>query len=195
MMLLNDLVVRRWTEDDFLNNKKEWQDLLDSSLADKLFLSWDWMHSWWTIWGKKTTSRLHILAAYQDDELVGIAPLYFSKGRILKNLISVTRLEFVGTMYKLRGNIRAEYLEFITKKEFRKSANNVLLQHIYGDRRWDVLILSDLVVNGETYRTNQHLLKNSRCYSRIVQTENTYVVDCTSDYSDYNCRTREKHAP
>jgi hypothetical protein len=41
--------VERLTADDFSKLAQKWQDVLESSDADPLFMSWPWLFSWWEI--------------------------------------------------------------------------------------------------------------------------------------------------
>ena len=180
------LTIRRWTEYEFLNSKEEWQELLENNSSDKLFLSWYWMYYWWEIWGKNSSSNnIYVLAAYDGNILVGIAPLYLSRVRMFKGLHSISRLQFLGTNFRVGGDIRAEYLEFIAMDEIKPDVNKALFDYIYKDNSWDELILSDLIVDSETYKENTRCINSYNCYRRKLQTECTYVVDCSIPFEEY----------
>jgi len=40
------LVVRRWSEEEWLAGRERWNALLANSNADALFLSWEWLTTW-----------------------------------------------------------------------------------------------------------------------------------------------------
>jgi CelD/BcsL family acetyltransferase involved in cellulose biosynthesis len=60
----------------------EWNDLLQRSRFDTIFLTWEWQTTWWRTLGA-TRGPLFLLALREADglnrRLVGIAPLYFSQ--------------------------------------------------------------------------------------------------------------------
>ena len=45
--------VEQWGEKEFLNSEDEWSELLSRSGADRLFLSWRWLISWWNTWSEQ----------------------------------------------------------------------------------------------------------------------------------------------
>lgn len=55
--------------------KSEWNDLLQRSCFDTVFLTWEWQRTWWHHLGRRQ-GALYLLAARQDGRLVGILPLY-----------------------------------------------------------------------------------------------------------------------
>ena len=179
-----DLTIRQWSEEEFFHNREKWQQLLSGSSADKLFLSWDWMAEWWSIWGVNSTLRLCIYAAYdQGGALAGIAPLYLCTDTVLKGTLSVKRLQFIGTRYKGSSGIRAENLEFIARNRERQAITSALLYHIHTDNSWDELILSDLIVNDCTYDAVNKNIYNY--YPRITRSERSFLVDCTGSFDTY----------
>lgn len=57
----------------------EWNRLLAASASDTLFLTWEWCEAWWKNYG--AGRPLYVLAAYDGNQLAGIAPLYVDKAR------------------------------------------------------------------------------------------------------------------
>jgi hypothetical protein len=184
-MNTGEITVKRWTEDEFHHGKERWQGLLNDSNANTLFLSWNWMHSWWQIWGRDIATELYILAAYSKDELVGIAPLYFHTSPILKGCVTVKRIEFLGTCYRNAHFIRAEYLQFITKPDLQETVNRVLFDYLFSKSGWDEIILSDLTVCSDTYKAINAFADENNCTIRVDCAEETYAITCTDSYSSY----------
>jgi CelD/BcsL family acetyltransferase involved in cellulose biosynthesis len=89
----------------------EWNDLLRSSAADTVFLTWEWVTTWWSIYG--TSAGLHVLVARDaSGDLVGIAPLKRVAHRIAP--FEFDRLEFIGW----GGDVTPEYLDFIVRRGY-----------------------------------------------------------------------------
>lgn len=59
-----------------------WNALLRSSASDCVFLSWEWIDTWWQVYGP--SFELFVLLLHEDpgtgSELVGIAPLMIRRG-------------------------------------------------------------------------------------------------------------------
>jgi CelD/BcsL family acetyltransferase involved in cellulose biosynthesis len=91
----------------FRRLRPEWNELLSSSPSDSLFLTWEWMFTWWKHLGGRR--RLSILALRSGGELIAIAPLALRPpdyGR----LELFRSLEFLGT-----GSAGSDYLDLIVR--------------------------------------------------------------------------------
>lgn len=74
--------------------KGDWDALLGASASNMLFLTWEWVTTWWQIYGEG--NRLYVLVARDETGRVcGIAPLKRSR-RGLLGILSVDRVEFIG---------------------------------------------------------------------------------------------------
>lgn len=82
----------------------QWNELLAASSAESPFLTWEWMHAWWTHVGGPR--RLAIVAVREGDQLIAVAPLCASRGR----LPFLWRWEFMGT-----GFAGSDYLDAIVR--------------------------------------------------------------------------------
>jgi CelD/BcsL family acetyltransferase involved in cellulose biosynthesis len=111
--------------------KPEWDDLLKASASDCLFLTWEWLHTWWNHLAENR--QLSILAIRNEGELIGIAPFArrpgsFSAGHPLPIL------EFLGT-----GQVGSDYLDVILRKGWEEQATSELAWHLTKERtmfRW-----------------------------------------------------------
>src|SRR5262249_55912900 len=81
----------------------EWDDLLQASVADRIFLTWDWLWVWWRHFGRGR--RLAVVIVRCDGELVAIAPLALGMRRTSR-LVPFRALEFLGT-----GSVGSDYLD------------------------------------------------------------------------------------
>ena len=60
--------------------RPEWNALLRDSASDCPFLTWEWLHTWWT--HLSGSSRLRIAAVRAGSELVALAPFRMTKSRV-----------------------------------------------------------------------------------------------------------------
>jgi CelD/BcsL family acetyltransferase involved in cellulose biosynthesis len=77
---------------DFSRLKGEWNNLLSSSGNDTLFLSHEWLSSWWESYGRD--DRLMVLLLRRDGSLVGAAPLMIVKCKVRG--FPVNKVAFIG---------------------------------------------------------------------------------------------------
>ncbi len=86
--------------------REEWNALLSESAADTIFLTWEWLHSWWKhLSGGR---MLRILTVRRGGELVGFAPFALRRG--LHPLLP-PRISFLGS-----GIVGSDYLDVVAKK-------------------------------------------------------------------------------
>ncbi len=66
---------------DFKKMNSVWNFFLQKSNTDSFFLRFEWLYTWWEIYGKTKNCDLFIIIVSTADELVAIAPFYIDKGR------------------------------------------------------------------------------------------------------------------
>ena len=62
--------------------RQEWDELLEQSAADCLFLTWEWLYPWWTHCADGR--KLCLLAVRDGGDLIGVAPLAVSPWRVTR---------------------------------------------------------------------------------------------------------------
>jgi CelD/BcsL family acetyltransferase involved in cellulose biosynthesis len=92
----------------FASMAAEWDELLRGSAARTLFLTWEWLYTWWRHLGQGY--RLAILAIRENGTLLGIAP--FVRRRRWARLSALPTLEFLGT-----GEVGSDYLDIIARPD------------------------------------------------------------------------------
>ncbi len=86
----------------------EWNELLASSASDCLFLTWEWLFTWWR--HLREDRRLHVIAVRRDGVLIAIAPLAL-RSRRWKRLLPFPALEFLGS-----GSVGSDYLDILIRR-------------------------------------------------------------------------------
>jgi CelD/BcsL family acetyltransferase involved in cellulose biosynthesis len=86
----------------------QWQELLEASAANCIFLTWDWLFTWWARFG--AGARLEILAVREGERLIGLAPLCRRQTSV-GPWLSAPTLEFLGT-----GSVGSDYLDLIVRR-------------------------------------------------------------------------------
>lgn len=103
----------------------EWNELLKASSSNSVFLTWEWLFTWWKhLSGRR---QLHLLVLRRDNKLVGVAPLAI-RARQPERLIPFRTLEFLGT-----GTVGSDYLDLIIRRgeedDVLKALTSYLLHH------------------------------------------------------------------
>jgi CelD/BcsL family acetyltransferase involved in cellulose biosynthesis len=98
-----------WIADPILLQKlePEWNDLLQNSNSDCLFLTWEWLSTWWKHLAEDRS--LAVLTVRCDGRLAGIAPCCL-KPADWKQVRPLPVMEFLGS-----GFVGSDYLDFIVR--------------------------------------------------------------------------------
>lgn len=178
------LTIRRWSYQDFNNSQEAWNNLVNQSKVDRLFLSWEWMHTWWQVFSDDS-SELMIYGVYDESHcLVGIAPL-FAKTVFSKKIVKTRRLQFIGSDWYNNTVMRTELLEFIAIPQLSQQVINALFDEINKDSQLNEYIFNDLKVGSDTY---QQLIKHplfSNHYVRPIHTVKSYYLNTKNSFEDY----------
>ena len=106
--------------EDLMAMREEWSDLLAESASDCLFLTWEWLTTWWRhLAGDR---KLFVLAVRQRGRLLAIAPLVVRPAGI-SSVLPFPALEFMGT-----GSIGSDYLDVIIRRGQEASALKALAE-------------------------------------------------------------------
>ncbi|QUM85351.1 MULTISPECIES: GNAT family N-acetyltransferase [unclassified Moritella] len=100
-------VIKEWSEFEAL--KEDWQNLLEQSDANHIFLNWEWIDCWRK--SQSTAINPLIIVIKNSQQTLAIAPFYIQEYR-LANLLTYQSLRFVGDQ-----NSGSEYSNFIVKAE------------------------------------------------------------------------------
>src|SRR5712691_2704128 len=102
----------------FADLRVEWDDLLAASPASCLFLTWEWLYTWWKhLAGPR---RLRLLLVRDGRQLVAIAPLT-RRPPVFSRLRPFAALEFLGT-----GIVGSDYLDVIVHRGSERQAGEAL---------------------------------------------------------------------
>jgi CelD/BcsL family acetyltransferase involved in cellulose biosynthesis len=69
-------LVREWS--GLARHARAWNELLRASASDCVFLTWEWVDTWWQVYGD--LFELHALVVLDGGELCGVAPLMLRRG-------------------------------------------------------------------------------------------------------------------
>lgn len=102
--------------------RDEWNQLLETSSTNCLFLTWEWLFTWWKhLSGRR---RLNVLTVRLDGKLIALAPLALRPGQF-RRLFPFRVLEFLGT-----GSVGSDYLNLIVRRGHEREALPALARHL-----------------------------------------------------------------
>ena len=117
---------------------EEWAELLSDSDADCLFLTREWLETWW--WHFSTGRTLALVTVRRDSRLLGLVPLFNERKRF-GGFMPYRSLKFLGT-----GLVGSDYLDVVIRRGHETPVSRGLAEFFNG--RGSVMTLSHLHAKG-----------------------------------------------
>jgi CelD/BcsL family acetyltransferase involved in cellulose biosynthesis len=114
------------TDDGLFRLADDWNDLLTESRADTVFLTWEWISTWWANFGEQYLLRVLVARESIDDHLVGIAPLMIEPGVVRRLLVLGSPL------------VAGDYGDFIIRKSREDEVAHAFVETLRNIRGWNV---------------------------------------------------------
>jgi len=114
----------------------EWDALLERSASDVVFLTWDWLATWWDVYGEGL--ELCVAVVREDGRLVAAAPCKIERRR--RYGIGFRQLGFIGT----GRAVCPDFLDVVVERGREAELVPVLVEALVAARRWDTVVLTDV---------------------------------------------------
>lgn len=114
--------------------KDEWNSLLQKSHTNTIFLTWEWVYTWWEVFGEGGDLFI-ITVRNEKGELVGIAPLFIKKTKYYK--FPVKEITFIGIGHSDRQ-------DFIILKNDTAIIKEIVSKIYEGKDKWDIVHLDQI---------------------------------------------------
>ncbi|MEM7014327.1 MAG: GNAT family N-acetyltransferase, partial [Verrucomicrobiota bacterium] len=124
-------------ESAFFNLEAEWNELLQRTSANSVFMTFEYLSAWWRAYGKNY--QMYLVTARSDDgKLLGLAPMMIGRGHSFARK-RFRHLTFIGGL----GDALAEYQDFIIAPGHESELMPIFYDHIIEDLRgkWDLMFL------------------------------------------------------
>ena len=129
-------------EAQFLALAPEWNELLQESAANNIFLTWEWLSAWLRWFGAEYQPWV-VTARQADGRLLGVAPLAVRR-RVQSGLLPYRELVFLGS-----NQAAPDHLDFIARRETADMVAPALAQYVWDNRaEWDMLRLESAAKDG-----------------------------------------------
>ncbi len=154
--------------------RPEWNDLLQRSNSDTLFLSWEWQSTWWKHLGEGDLLLLGFRSG-DDGRLVGIAPFFRARGNDGILVLNVIGCRDV-----------SDYLDLIVERGQEEAVYSALLDYLEGQAgAWDIVDLCNIPQSSPT-TARLGALAEARGYQTLVEVEDVCpVIPLPATWDDY----------
>jgi CelD/BcsL family acetyltransferase involved in cellulose biosynthesis len=124
------------TPEAFCALRADWDALVTADPTASVFLTWEWLHSWWEVYGAKR--QLFVLLAKDDQgRLRGIAPLMKCWTRI--GPVPVRTVQFISA-----HSTASEYLDFISAQDDKEQVARTFLSYLCEEKAWDLFLFHQI---------------------------------------------------
>jgi CelD/BcsL family acetyltransferase involved in cellulose biosynthesis len=148
------------TEEEFAASRTEWNGLLEKSATNEIFLSWEWMYSWWHVFKDKKKSIFILVGIDDDGHWVGIAPLYIEQ-RSIPGLYKKRILRLCSSV-----EVYPEHLDFICIESLTKEFPERVFAYLQErSTEWDRIELTSIK---EVAIVKSYLLSTSNSKSNFI---------------------------
>ena len=128
--------------------KGEWNQLLQRSHTNTIFLTWEWIYTWWEVFGKEGELFL-ITVRNKGGELIGIAPFFIRKSKYYK--FPVKEMTFIGMGHSDRQ-------DFITLDNNSKIIKAIILKIYENKNKYDIVSLDQ--IPSDSLLTTTRIIRN-----------------------------------
>lgn len=164
----------------FKSIQKNWDQLLADSPTKSVFLTWEWLYSWWKVNGNN--KELWLITAWRGDEIVGIAPLMRETRK--KFGLSLHAIVNLGTPQNDVGG----FLFNPKDVDVPHSLYNYLDQN---KDKWDIVELNEFASNGPEHNLLENLSLNNRLLWREEKNSH-YFITLENNWEKFSERLARK---
>jgi CelD/BcsL family acetyltransferase involved in cellulose biosynthesis len=154
--------------------KPEWNDLVQRSYYNNLFLTWEWQSTWWKHLGEGSLLLLGMRAG-DDGRLVGIAPLFRDR-----------TADGESVLYLVGCRDVSDYLDLIIENGQEETVYQALLDYLDGDApAWDLVDFCNIPQQSQTSVKFREMAE-ARGYQTLVEVEDVCpIITLPETWEDY----------
>ena len=170
---------------DWENTHEQWNNLLEKSKSKNIFLTFEWQYSWWNIFSNDN-KKLFIIHVYNNNTLVGIAPLYINN--IKHGPFHQKRFEFIGS-----PEAGSDYLDVICMAGEEIFISNTIYKYIYNCfKEWDSLYFYDFPSNSMFFMNFICELNNDGKYCALNTASYCPTINLPNKIEEYRSSMSSK---
>ena len=159
-----------------------WNSVLERSCANTLTLTWEWLSTWWDVFGEGR--ELYTLVVRDDEEIIAIAPLL---RRTIQHygLIPFRRLEFLASGEDEAEEICSEYLDFILVGGREEQALETIFTYLQEEEDWDEILLTDIAGHSASVPLLNRFCERGRLKLEEIRNETGIYVSLPADWETF----------
>jgi CelD/BcsL family acetyltransferase involved in cellulose biosynthesis len=166
------------TNDAWCGLASEWPGLFASSPTAAPALDWDWLRTWWDIYGHGRAA-LRVLTVRRAGQLIGALPLYGAA-----SWLGLRRLRFLSTGENSIEATHAEYLDLLHVPGQARACLDALREWLEAERSsWDELEFGPLAANSPLLSWRSQGFSGCRAWTRAADV--CPIADLENGFESY----------
>lgn len=150
-----------------------WNQILNKSENDNVFLTWEWISTWWRHFGEEKT--LLVLLFKKDGNIIGIAPLMYRRQK--QKFLTLGTIEFIGTGL-------SDYGDFILIED-KKTCIGLIFNFLEKQSiKWDIMDLRHMPEDSDTAILVQKVAEE-RGYQTVKRKTPCMYVPLSLTWNEY----------
>jgi CelD/BcsL family acetyltransferase involved in cellulose biosynthesis len=158
----------------------QWDEVLQASKSNTLFLSYGWIYNWWKSFSKD--KELLILVVKESDEIIGIAPLMIEKYKVGR--LTFKQISFI-------HNAHCYHLDFIITRRTH-DVIELILKYLKNEvKNWKRIYLNRIPVSSNNIKA----IRNSCWKSYLLKDQYGGIapyITVNETWEDYYTKRKRK---
>ncbi|MEE9303283.1 MAG: hypothetical protein V3U84_05805, partial [Thiotrichaceae bacterium] len=164
----------------FAKLEKPWAALLERSGNSNLYLSHDWLYTWWHWFGEQSSSELSIICIYLNQSLIAVAPFYMESK--YTNLMRTKKtLRLLGQSEESDTIPDCEQLDIITDDNQQDVVLNTLVACLQKNAPFSRFIFHAVAKQSVLFRLVNLLSPSQSCCLNIQEQALSVVLPSSFD--------------
>lgn len=175
---INSYQTRVATLDDFRSSRERWNQLVFSMAQPSVFLTWEWIYTWWEYFGT-ARRKLFVLFVYRQGELKAILPLFREGSKSLGGAFIL----FCGA-----NDLYSDHLDIIAAPEDVEASLAAIFQYLSAeDVRWAALdlpmVTTESAIHGWLHKQTKGAQRSFRI--EASRTSVAYYIPLHGTFDNY----------
>ncbi len=138
---------------EFKDLKNDWDNLLEKSNINNIFLTWEWLYYWWIHFRGDKELLILLIKDETNNQIMGIAPFCIEKERLF-SLFSIKKIKFLGT-----EKVASDFLDFIIYAGFEVEVLRIIYEYLdKNSDKWDIIEIEDIEENSKNIKLFKELV-------------------------------------
>jgi len=166
--------------------REAWDALLKGSCNNSLTVTWEWLSTWWQVYGAERSLRL--IAVWHGETLVGAAPLLARHKSVLHfGVLPFKRWELLASGESVGDEICSDYLDWIAAGGREGEVVALILDHLVKilGAEWQEILLPDISSNSTSLQQLQIACGNLGLVFEILKREQSPYIRLPETWDEY----------